>query len=89
MKVTTIGLDLAKNVFQGIVTLIEGGRNGLQRCPFRLPRSLSGPSAPAWPADRTGCSCLATRRSACSRARRCHRISVVPHCQSAQLMIMG
>ena len=23
----------------GIVTLIEGGRNGLQQCPFRLPRS--------------------------------------------------
>jgi hypothetical protein len=23
----------------GNVTLIEGGRNGLQRCPFRLPRS--------------------------------------------------
>ena len=23
----------------GIVTLIEGGRNGLQHCPFRLPRS--------------------------------------------------
>jgi len=23
----------------GIVTLIEGGRNGLQHCPFSLPRS--------------------------------------------------
>jgi hypothetical protein len=23
----------------GIVTLIEVGRNGLQQCPFRLPRS--------------------------------------------------
>jgi thioredoxin reductase len=23
----------------GIVTLIEVGRNGLQHCPFRLPRS--------------------------------------------------
>ena len=25
--------------FYGIVTLIEVGRNGLQQCPFRLPRS--------------------------------------------------
>ena len=27
----------------GIVTLIEGGRNGLQHCPFRLPRSHNPP----------------------------------------------
>jgi hypothetical protein len=26
-------------MYAGIVTLIEVGRNGLQHCPFRLPRS--------------------------------------------------
>ena len=27
-----------ENTMRGIVTLIECGRNGLQQCPFRLPR---------------------------------------------------
>ena len=31
--------DIRTGRVMGIVTLIEVGRNGLQHCPFRLPRS--------------------------------------------------